>query len=102
MPESTNRRPPARGALERWRLEVRTGKRRNVAADFDALQAAACNELAAYEAHARGDYKRGEWFMDRALLRLHGCSGDPDDEPRDGKAGPGKRLIAELRRRAAA
>lgn len=93
---------PTVGALKRWHLEIRAGRRQNTLADFDALHAAACNEAAAYEALARGDHKRAQWFMDRALLRLHGCYGDPDDETRDGKPGPGQRLIAELQRRAAA
>lgn len=90
------------GALDRWRQEIRTGKRQNTAADFDDLHAAACNEAAASEAWYHGDRKRAQWFMDRALLRLHGCYGSPDDETRDGKPGAGQRLMAELRRRAAA
>jgi hypothetical protein len=88
--------------MAQWRSEIAAGMRRNTTGDFDNLHAAACNELAAYEAEQRGHRKDAEWFMDRALLRLHGCYGNPDDTTRDGKPGPGARLMADLRRQAGA
>jgi hypothetical protein len=93
---------PRLGALRRWREEIASGKRRNSIHDFDDLHAAACNEVAAYEMEQRGDRKAGQWFMDRALLRLHGCYGHPTDSTSDGKPGPGARLMAELKRQAGA
>ena len=93
---------PRLGALAQWRAEVAAGTRRNTTADFDNLHAAACCELAALEAEVQGDVRSALWFMDSALLRLHGCYGRPDDDTRDGKPGPGKRLLAELRQSAGA
>jgi hypothetical protein len=93
---------PRLGALAQWRAEIAGSTRRNTTADFDNLHAAACCELSALTAEAQGDVKSALWFMDSALLRLHGCYGRPDDETRDGKPGPGKRLLAELRQRAGA
>jgi len=86
---------PRLGALERWRKEIRQGRRQN-GRPFDDLQAAACNEVAALECETRGDRSDAEWFMDRALLRLHGCYHEPDDGDKK-NPGPGRRKLAELK-----
>jgi hypothetical protein len=48
-------RPPQLGAIERWREEIHAGRRRNIAADFDTLHAAACWEARAPEVWWTGD-----------------------------------------------
>lgn len=100
---SRDRKVARLGALHRWRAEIAAGTRQNTARDFDDLQAAACNEVAAYEMEQRGDHRQAQWFMDRGLLRLHGCYGHPFDKNDDGTGpGPGARLMAELKRQAGA
>lgn len=88
------------GALRRWRAELAAGKRKNTAGDFDDLQAAACNELAAYEAEQRGHIKDAERYMDRALVRLHGCYDNPDASTQN-DPGPGRLLLDKLKAGAA-
>jgi hypothetical protein len=88
---------PRLGALARWHAEIRAGTRRNTIADFDGLAAAACNEAEALAHAARGDEGEARRFMDRALLRLHGCFGDPYDGDTQ-NPGPGRRMMADLRR----
>ena len=93
--------PPRLGALSRWRAELATGRRKNTAADFDDLQAAACNELCALEAAARGNKRDADIWMDRALVRLHGCYDNPDAST-DKEPGPGRILLRQLKAQAGA
>lgn len=91
---------PRLGALARWRAEVHAGGRQNTAADFDALHAAACEELAALECEALGDHGKARMFMDRALLRLNGCYQNPEDG--EGFHAIADRLLQELKAKAGA
>jgi hypothetical protein len=97
---------PRLGALDRWRAEIRAGKRQNTVADFDDLHAAACNELYALECEAVGDHRAARYWLDTAILRLHGLYPDaaPDDvdEKDRKKPGRGRRLLNELRKQAGA
>ena len=90
---------PRLGALAQWRAEVRAGNRENIARDFDDVAAAACWEVRAYELKQSGDLERGQYAMDTALLRLHGCYGRPDDGT-ERHPGPGRRLFRSLLRQA--
>jgi hypothetical protein len=84
-------RIPGPGALERWRAEIRAGRRQNTAAQFDALQTAACWELIARERETNDDGSGARWAMDVARLRLAGHLGlDPTSKR-------GKALLQELR-----
>ncbi|HEU4649011.1 MAG TPA: hypothetical protein VFS33_08130 [Gemmatimonadales bacterium] len=65
----------ALGALARWRQEVHA-RRRDPAA-WDALQAAAANELAALEHAQAGRLDVARQFMSRAILRLYDCPENP-------------------------
>jgi hypothetical protein len=91
-------RLPRLGALARWHEEIRRGARKNDAASFDDLHAAACWEQTAYSRQTEGDEAGAREAMDTALLRLHGCYGAPRDGTKE-KPGPGRRLLRELRNR---
>ena len=68
---------PRLGALARWRAELASGGRKNTAAHFDKLQAAACMEATALDFEAQGDNAGARHFMDWAFLRLHGSHETP-------------------------
>jgi hypothetical protein len=71
---------PRLGALERWRAEIRSGKRRNDFKSFDGLAAAAGSELTARRLAAEGDWPGATWFLDRARVRLEDFWGDPSSK----------------------
>jgi hypothetical protein len=71
---------PRLGALERWRAEIRSGKRRNDFKSFDGLAAAAGSELTARRLAAEGDWPGAAWFLDRARVRLEDFWGDPSSK----------------------
>lgn len=84
---------PRVGALARWHAEMRRGIRghpdRYGTWTLDSVWSAACHEKTAIDFEADGDLAGARYFMDWALLRLHGSKETPDSKA-------GRALLAKL------
>jgi hypothetical protein len=88
---------PQLGALERWRAELRAGKRGDPNRPFswvlDDLWKAACKETVALELERAGDFAGARQYLDWAAMCLLGHDVDPGT-PR------GRQLLSRLVREA--
>jgi hypothetical protein len=88
---------PQLGALERWRAELRAGKRGDPNKPFswvlDDLWKAACKETVALELERAGDLAGAQHYLDWAAMCLLGHDVDP-------RLPSGRQLLSRLVREA--
>ncbi len=87
--------PPWLGALEQWRSEMREGKRGNPELPLTwragELWKAACREVVARDEAKAGNLAAAGFWLEWAVLGLHGSDDRPDSKS-------GRALLAELAR----